>query len=166
MYQRWLWALVRLAASALMGVGVIIFAGSALFSTGILMEGITRRSGEGQVEPPEHPEQVRHRLSVVGGLVGAAVAGWALARLGDAYRKPDAQPRRPRAMRLAAELLLLLGGIGLWGAVLVGWGHRLAAHEVPKDYDRVGIGAAVSGPVFLTLGWALYRRSARNPDPA
>jgi len=162
MKQRWLGALVRSAANALMGAGVIVFGLSLVLSTGILMEGVTRRSGEGQVEPPEWPEQVRHRLAVVGGLVGAAVVGWALARLGDSYRKPEAQPRRPRVTRLAAELLLFLGGIGLWAAVLVGWGHRLAAYEVPQDYDRVGIGAAVGGPVFLALGWALYRRSARG----
>jgi hypothetical protein len=65
----------------------------------MLMEGVTRRAGEGEVLAPESPEQTRARLAVLGGLAGAAVAGWALARLGDRFRRPGPQPPPRLAIR-------------------------------------------------------------------
>ena len=95
-------------ASALAHLGIVVFAVSVLGCVVILMEGVTRRVGEGSLAPPESPEQTRRRLGILAGLVGAAIVGWTLARLGDFYLRPEA---RLCAARLVGELLLLLGGI-------------------------------------------------------
>jgi hypothetical protein len=152
----------RSAAYPLMGLGIFLFAVSALFTAGILMEGVTHRSGEGQVERPETPAQTQSRLVFIAGFAGTAAVGWTLARLGDCFRRGG---RLPHVARLTAEMLMLLGGFGLAVGFFVWWGHRLAAYRVVDDYRRAGIGAAVAGPVLLALGGALYRRSARNVDP-
>jgi hypothetical protein len=151
-------------ATALMGAGVLVFAGSVLVSAGILMEGVTHRYGEGNIAPPESPAESRQRLVVLAWLLGAAATGWTLARLGDCWRQPEGQRRRLRPMRLVAELCWFLGGVGICIGILVAWGHRLAAYEVNEDYSRVGIGAALAGPVLLLLGCVLYRCWGRDVD--
>jgi hypothetical protein len=147
-----------------MGLGVALFLAGVAGGVLALREGVTGLVGEGDRLPPESPEQVRRRLALVGGLFGAMVCGWLLARLGDVYRRPE--PRRPRAARLTAELLLLLGGVGLAAGVLVWCGPRSAGYEVPDVYRQAGTAALGCGSVCLGLGWVLFRRSARHSNQA
>jgi len=126
--------------------------------------GVTGLVGEGDQLPLESPEQVRRRLALIGGLFGAMVFGWLLARLGDVYRQ--CEPRRPRVARLVAELLLLLGGVGLAVGALAWCGPRSASYEVPNVYRQVGAAALGCGPVCLGVGWVLFRRSARPANQA
>jgi hypothetical protein len=161
--QPWLEQKVQLYAALLIGLGVVLFAGSALVGAASLMEGVTHLFGEGQVAIPETPEQCRQRLTFLAGLVGAAAVGWTLARLGDCHRQPGQQG--PGAVRLVAELLLLLGGIGLAVGLLVAWGHQVAAYPVDEEYRQVGNWAAVSGPVLLVLGWVLLRCARKKGPP-
>jgi hypothetical protein len=147
-----------------MGLGVALFLAGVLGGVLVLREGVTGLVGEGERLPPESPEQVRRRLALVGGLFGAMAIGWLLARLGDVHRQ--AEPRPPRVARLAAELLLLLGGVGLAVGALVWCGPWSAGYEVPEAYHQLGIAALGSGPVCLGVGWLLFRRSARHANRA
>jgi hypothetical protein len=130
----------------------------------ILMGGVTHWVGEGQIALPESPEQIRLRLGVIGILTTTAAVGWILTRLGDSYWERVGP--RPRAVQLLAEVLMLFGGISLAIALMVAWGHRIAAYPVVDDYRRLGIGAAIAGPILFGFGWILYRRSARYKTPS
>jgi hypothetical protein len=141
-----------------MGFGLALFLAGVLGGVLVLREGVTGLVGEGDRLSPESPEQVRRRLALIGGLFGAMIFGWLLARLGDVYQQPE--PRRPRVARLAAELLLLLGGVGLAVGVLVWCGPWSAGYEVPAVYHQVGIAALGCGSACLGVGWVLFRRSA------
>jgi hypothetical protein len=62
-----------------------------------LMEGVTRRYGEGNVAPAETPEQIRTRLTVLGVLAGSAAVGWALARVAMPIDSRETNPPPPVA---------------------------------------------------------------------
>jgi hypothetical protein len=164
MKGRLLQAVARSFATALMGVGVSLFILGLSGGILTLMAGLTGLVGEGDRLPPESPEQIRRRLAIVAGLVGTAAVGWVLARLGDTDHLPAS--RQPRAAKLAAELLLLLGGVALAVGILASISPRAAAYQGPNGYRLAGIGASVGGPVLLVFGWALYRRSGRKLDSA
>jgi hypothetical protein len=155
---------VRWIATAVMGLGVACFLIGVVGGVLILREAATGLIGEGDRLPPESPEQVRHRLTILAGLLGAAAFGWLLARLGDARQQPA--PRWPGVARLAAELLLLLGGVGLATGGLVWCGPQSIGYTMPEAYRQLGITAAACGLVSLALGWLLFRRSARHETPA
>ncbi len=161
--DRWA-ATARRIAPALMGLGVILFMIGTCGGVMILREGTTGLVGEGERLPEESPEQVRGRLTAVGVLFGAAALGWLLARVGDVFRRPG--PGRPSLARLAAELLLLAGAVGLAVGALVWCGPRAAAYETPEAYCRAGAAAAASGAVCLAAGLALLRGSGRPSGPA
>jgi hypothetical protein len=156
--------MLRWVATAVMALGVSLFALGMLGGVLVLREAATGLVGEGERLPQETPEQVRSGLAILAGLLGAAALGWLLARLGDAYQQ--AEPRPPRVSRLAAELLFLLGGAGLAAGVLVWCGPWSAGYQVPEAYRRVGSAAAACGPVCLGLGLVLFHRSARPSNPA
>jgi hypothetical protein len=147
----------RSFANVVMALGVTVFSGSVLFSFGILMEGVTHRVGEGSIAPPEPVEKSRNRLMTVGVLVGTAVFGWLLGRLGDTWRKPREQRTPHRFLRFIAEPFLLLGGFGLAIGFLIWNGQRMAAYQEGFDYGQVGTGAAICGSVLFSIGLVLYR---------
>jgi hypothetical protein len=164
MARRWFGAILRWVAAAVMGLGVVLFTAGAWFGFVALREGVTGLVGEGDRLPLESPEQVRLRLISLGGCLGGIVCGWLLARLGDVFQRPD--PQSPGLGRLPAELLFLLGGIGLATGLLVWCGPRAGAYEASEAYRRLGTIAAASGPVCLCLGWVLLRKSARHSNLA
>jgi hypothetical protein len=154
----------RLFPGVLLCAGTGLFACCLLFASVGLVEGVTHRFGEGERLPQESPDQVRTRLAVVGSLLAGAAVGWVMARLGDLARRPGPPPWRSRLARLAAELPLVLGGLCLGVAVLVGVNSRQAVYEVGEEYWRVAIGGAVAGPALLVLGWVWRRRVGRGPS--
>jgi hypothetical protein len=133
-----------------MGVGVCTFLAGMAGGVLLLREGVTGLVGEGERLPAESPEQVCHRQSGLAGFLGAIVVGWVLARLGDSCQQPA--PQLPRASRLAAGVLMLLGGVGLATGALLWSGPAADGHQVPSAYHLVGNTAAVCGPILLGLG--------------
>jgi uncharacterized membrane protein len=164
MCRRFLDAVGRAVATVMMALGVSLVTGSLLIGLLALMEGVTHLVGEGDVASPETPEQVHRRLTLVASLVGVAAAGWTLARLGD-------RERRPRMTRLAAEVLLFLGGLGLAFGILIAFGSRAAMYEVAEEYRRVGvwapgIGLVLLGPGLLLLRWSRRGSTGRGVRPS
>jgi hypothetical protein len=139
-----------------MGLGVSLFVMGMLGGVLVLREGVTGLVGEGDRLPPESTEQVCRRLAILAGLLGAVASGWMLARLGGAYQHPA--PRRPCVARLAAELLMLLGGVGLATGVLVWCGPQSVGYNAPEMYRQLGITAGACGLGCLGLGWVLFRK--------
>jgi hypothetical protein len=163
MMRRWLAALLRGLTTLLGAIGVGIYTVGMVGTFPILMEGVTGLVGEGDHLRPESPEQIQNRLLVVGILVGTAVVGWVVARLWDIYREPG-QPR-PGVVRLAAEVFLFLGGLGLAMALLIRCAPRAGGHVTPDPYLLVGTVALFAAPVVLALGWLLLRYSPRPAPP-
>jgi hypothetical protein len=160
MARRWLRAVLTRVATAVMGLGVGLFMLGVLGGVLVLRAVATGLVGEGNRLPPESPEPVRRNLAILGGLFVTAVVGWLLARLGDAFQQPEPVP--PLLARLADEMLLLFGGLGLANGVLVWCGPWAPGYEVPEAYRRAGITAVGCGPVCLVLGGVLFRRSERH----
>jgi len=147
-----------------MGTGVAFFTMGMVGGVLALMEGVTGLAGEGDQLHPESPEQIRNRLAMIGVLLGMAAVGWVLARLGDAYQKPN--PRRPSIARLAAELLLLLGGVDLAAGILFWCSPRSVGYSTPNAYRQAAIAALIVGPVCLGPAWVLLRWQARHSRSA
>ena len=155
MARPWVAALVRGAATVLMAAGVGLFLIGLLGAVMVYREAVTGLVGEGSRLGLETPEEVRRRLTVLAGLVAAVVVGWLVARVGDAYRG-DEFSARLGARRLAAEVLLLVGAVGVVAGMLAWAGPRASAYETPAEYSRVGHWGIVVGPVLLALGvWAV-----------
>ena len=158
MSASWRERAARLGARALFVLGMGVCGLGMWLAVLGLVEGVTLLAGEGTRLREESPEEVRKRLTIIGGLLASAAVGWLLARLGESFRQAPGVPWRRRLATVAAEQLLFLGAACVAVGCLIGGASIQADRPVPSVYFRIALGAAVAAPVLLAAGGVLYRR--------